>query len=33
MHNNKLRTLEKQLSDYGVENFDPAEYLKGVSNV
>ena len=34
MHNNKkIRTLEKQLSDYGVENFDPAEYLKGVNNV
>lgn len=34
MHNNKkLRTLKKQLSDYGVEKFDPAEYLKGVNNV
>ena len=34
IHNNKKRrTLEKQLSDYGVENFDPAEYLKGVNNV
>lgn len=34
IHNKKKRrTLEKQLSDYGVEDFDPAEYLKGVNNV
>nr|WP_299038206.1 integrase [uncultured Psychrobacter sp.] len=34
LHNEKkLETLGKQLSDYGVENFDPSQYLKETSNV
>ena len=34
LHNEKkLQTLGKQLSDYGVENFDPSQYLKETSNV
>lgn len=34
VHNEKkLKTLGKQLSDYGVENFDPSQYLKETSNV
>ena len=34
LHNEKkLETLGRQLSDYGVENFDPSQYLKETSNV
>lgn len=34
LHNEKkLETLGKQLSDYGVENFNPSQYLKETSNV
>lgn len=34
LHNEKkLQTLGKQLSDYGVENFDPSKYLKETSDV
>ena len=34
LHNEKkLQTLGKQLSDFGVENFDPSQYLKETINV
>jgi len=34
LHNEKkLQTLGKQLSDYGVENFDPSQYLKETDDV
>ena len=34
LHNEKkLQTLGQQLSDYGVENFDPSQYLKETSDV
>ena len=34
LHNEKkLQTLGQQLSDYGVENFDPSKYLKETSDV
>ena len=34
LHNEKkLQTLGQQLSDYGVENFDPSQYLKESSDV
>ena len=34
LHNEKkLQTLGKQLSDYGVENFDPSQYLRETDDV